>query len=398
MHKYFIPQMDQTDCGFACLKMLVATLYEDERALYIKQDEGHGPYAFKQIQDKGKVFGVELKGIAIEDKKEIKNIRFPFIALLKKKNEVFHYVLVTKVKYGLVYFCDPSEGESILSIKSFSSLWTSNALIIDDFEKKEDVEFIKYDIRKNDEKVLINVFQVLSAIFLIIGIYFVNDKVKIVVPLLFLLLSLVSEIVLRILLIKQIKKMDDEFLTGINLEKKRYFDFYERFEDYKKKAISSKMSVVFSFIAIIFIAIVTLLNNIYNAFLILVPLLLAIINSKFVEVAIREKDEVLSIEEREIYAIKNVDIFKEHIGKLHVRGYKIAKMLLINKCINIVLIVGVALLTTALNKTFSLPFLIFYSVIGYMLFEQYNNFLKYPECQKELLKSKVRLYNVIERI
>ena len=158
------------------------------------------------------------------------------------------------------------------------------------------------------------------------------------------------------------------------------------------------MSVIFSFISIIFIAAVTLLNNIYNAFLILVPLFLSIVDSKFVETSIREKDQVLSIEEREIYAIKNIDLFKEHIEKLHGRGYKISKMMLVNKCINIALIVAVSLLTVALNKALSLPYLIFYSAIGYMLFEQYNNFLKYPESQKELLRSKVRLYNVIERI
>ena len=51
--KYFIPQIDQTDCGFACLKMLIAHLYEDERALFIKQDENHGPYNMSQIKEKG---------------------------------------------------------------------------------------------------------------------------------------------------------------------------------------------------------------------------------------------------------------------------------------------------------------------------------------------------------
>lgn len=395
--KYFIPQIDQTDCGFACLKMLIAHLYEDEKALFIKQDENHGPYTMKDIKEKGEIYGISLQGIEVTDKKSIKEMHLPFIAVIKMKNDVFHYVLVTKVKWGAVYYSDPSEGESSTSMKNFFTLWVGNALIVEDFEKKE-IEF-QGDLTKTAKKnVFVIIFQILSALFLGVGIYFIDEKTMIYIPLLFLGLSLTSEIVLRVLLVKHMEKMDDQFVLGLDADRKKLYQLYERYEDYKKKSLSSKMNLIFTFIVILFITAITLLNNIYNVFVVMIPLLLAIIDIKFVDSELKQKDEVICIEEREIATMKNIDTFKKHIEKIHLRGYKVAKLMLVKKYFYAGLIAIVALLTTVFNETFSLPYVIFYFAIGYMLFEQYVNFMKYPEVENELLKSKVRLNNLIERI
>ena len=395
--KYFIPQIDQTDCGFACLKMLIAHLYENEKALFIKQDENHGPYNMLEIKEKGEKYGISLQGIEVTDKKSIKEMRFPFIAVLKKKNELFHYVLVTKVKWGSVYYSDPEEGESSTSLKNFFTMWVGNALIIEDFEKQE-IEF-QGDLTKTTKKnVFPIIFQILSALLLAVGIYFIDEKTKIYIPLLFLLLSLVSEIVLRVLLVKQMEKMDDEFVLGLDADRKKLYQLYERYEDYKKKSLSSKMNLVFTFLVILFITAITLLNNIYNAFVVLIPLIIAIIDVKFIETDLKGRDEVICLEEKELVGMRNIDAFKKHIEKIHLRGYKVARLMLVKKYVYAGLIAVVALLTTVFNETFSLPYVIFYFAIGYMLFEQYTNFMKYPEAEKELLKSKVKLNNLIERI
>ena len=395
--KYFIPQIDQSDCGFACLKMLIARLYEDERALYIKQNEGHGPYSMKELKDTANGYGITLQGIEVDDKGSIKEMNYPFIALLKKKNDLYHYVLVTKCKWGTVYFSDPSEGVSTMSIKSFYSTWTGNALIVENFERQE-VEF-QGDLTKTGKKNYLTViFQILSALALGAGIYFIDEKTKIYIPLMFLGFSVVFEIILRIILIKQMEKMDEDFILGLDADRKKLYQLYERYEDYKKKSILSKMNIIFTFLIIIFIAFITIMNNIYNVFLILVPLFIALIDVKFVDGAIKEKDELISVEEREIVAMKNIDVFKRQIDKIHLRGYKVARLMLVKKYIYVAIIAIIALVTTVFNETFSLPYVIFYFAIGYMLFEQYTNFMKYPNTETELLKAKVRLNNLIERI
>lgn len=395
--KYFIPQIEQTDCGFACLKMLIAHLYEDERALFIKQDENHGPYNMLQIKEKGAEYGISLLGVEIPDKRTIKETKTPFIAVLKKKNEVFHYVLVTKVKWGSVYYSDPEEGESSSSMKAFFELWTGEALLVDDFEKK-DIEFQGDLTKRRTSGFLTTFFQIISALSLCVGIFFIDEKTSVYIPLLFLVLSFTCEILMRVLLVKKMEKMDDDFTTGLNADRKKLFQVYERYEDYKKKSLSSKMNLIFSFFIIVFISFITLYNNIYNAFVILIPLIISIIDVKYVDCSLKEKDQLICIDEQEIVGMKNIDTFKKQMEKIHLRGYKVARLMLAKKYIYAGLIAVVALLTTVFNETFSLPYVIFYFAIGYMLLEQYINFMKYPEMEKELLKSKVRLNNLLERI
>ena len=196
--KYFIPQINDSDCGFACLKMLIANLYENKDALYIKQDENHGQYTFKELSKIASEYGIDLQGVEIDNKKEIKKMKFPFIALLQIEENVFHFVLVTKIKMGDVYYLDPRDGENIINLKTFSMSWTGKALIINDFIPVEGLCFVP--IEKNMEKTnyLAIIFQILSAAFLITGVFFINDSSKIYFPVLFLGLSLISEIILSV--------------------------------------------------------------------------------------------------------------------------------------------------------------------------------------------------------
>ena len=395
---YFIPQIDNSDCGFACLKMMVAHLYKDEKALYIKQNENHGPYNFYELKEKGKEYGIELEGVEIGVKPSIKEMRLPLIALLKKKNDLFHYVLVTKVKGGFVRYLDPEDGPCICSNKSFFSMWTGTALIIQDFTKDDGIMFTTDDIHRKSSNIIVTVFQIISAVMLGVGIYFIDEQTKIFIPILFLALSLVAEILLRIILIRKMEKFDDEYMTGISVDKKEFYTFYERLEDYKRKSITQRMNIVFSFVIIIFLSVIVLMNNIYNAFLVLIPLFLSIVDTKFVMSSIRGKDELIGLEESEIKSLKTIDTFKSQVNKLHQRGYKLARLTLIKKYVFLAILMVVALLTTVFNETFSLPYVIFYFAIGYTIFEQFENFLLYPIKEKELLRSKIRLYNITNRI
>ena len=175
---YFIPQMDSSDCGFACLKMMIARLYENEKALYIKQDEHHGAYNFLELVDKASNYGITLEGVEIEQKEEIKSIKWPFIALIKKKNDLFHYVLVTKVKFGTIYYSDPDEGESFCTKKGFFSIWTGTSLIIKDFKKEDGLIFTSDDVCKNNKSFAVALLQIFTSLFLATGIYFIDEKTK----------------------------------------------------------------------------------------------------------------------------------------------------------------------------------------------------------------------------
>ena len=393
--KYFIPQIDQTDCGFACLKMLIAHLYENQNALFIPQDETKGAYSLKVLTDLALTYGIILSGVEMLEKDEIKEARFPFIALLQKNEQVFHYVLVTKVKFGSVYYLDPDEGECSLSKKSFFKIWTGTALVVESFEKKE-LSFNVALPTNKDKGIITMIFQLFTAVFLALGIYFIDQTTKIYIPVIFLSSAVLSEIILRVLLIKRMEKLDDAYINHVQVERKSFYSFYERYEDFKKQTITSKMNFIFSLIIIMFMTIVVLLNNIYNAFIVLMPLFLALIDVKYTQPALEEKKKAIGRLERELTLSKNVDMSRTTLGEIHSLTYQYARRFLARKYILLLISLIVSLLTTVFNETFSLPYVVFYFAITYMLLEQYINFMNYPKVRKEELKAKVRLNNVID--
>ena len=390
---YYVPQIKNDDCGFACLKMMIANLYQKEEALFIKQDESHGPYSLQDLKNEAEPYGVMLNGIELANKYDIKEMKFPFIALLKEKNEVYHYVLVTKVKFGSVYYLDPSEGQSMLSIKAFIKAWSGECLMIEDFNQL-DISFPRKIEASKKSSISIILLQFISAFLLVVGIYYIDDKTKVYVPLCFLFAAFVAEIILRVMIVKQMEKMDKDILRSVNVEKKQFSCFYERYEEYKKLEFSSKMNLAFSFIIIIFITSITLINNMYNVFVVTVPLFLSIIDTQVIYRIFKDNNELISIDEAAISEINNVDVFKRQVDTIHLKGYRLARIFMLKKYIYVAIIALTALLTTIFNETFSLPYLIFYSVIGYTLLEQYTSFLNYPRYKNELLKAKVRLNNV----
>ena len=375
--------------------MLIAHLYENQNALFIKQDEAKGAYSLKALCDLALTYGITLKGEEVDEKEEIKNARFPFIALMQESEEVFHYVLVTKVKWGSVYYSDPKEGECSISKKSFFKTWTGTALEVEDFQKV-DAEFnVKLPVNK-DKGIGTMLFQLISAVLLVLGVFFIDQTTKIYIPIIFLFGALLSEILLRVFLIKRMEKLDDTYINQVNVEKKRFFSFYERYEDYKKQSITSKMNLIFSLVIIMFTVIVVLINNIYNAFIVLLPLFLALIDVKYTQPSLEKIKELIGRKERELNVTKNVDLSMSTLSEIHSLTYRYARKVLLRKYIHLFMCLLLSLLTTVFNETFSLPYVIFYFAITYMLFEQYINFMNYPNLRKEELKAKVRLNNVID--
>ena len=392
---YYIPQISHSDCGFACLKMLIAHLYENQNALFIPQDETRGAYSLKALTDIALTYGITLDAIEVEEKEEIKEAKFPFIALLQKSEEEFHYVLVTKVKWGSVYYLDPDLGECSLPKKHFCQTWTGTALVVNNFVKQDKVFNVSLPENK-DRGIATLLFQLFTSVLLVLGVYFLNETSKIYVPVAFLSLAILSEILLRAFLIKRMKKLDDVYLNRVNVERKHFYSFYERYEEYKKQTITSKMNLIFSLIIILFTAVVVLLNNIYNAFIVLLPLFLALIDVKYTQPSLMEKKHDIARLERELTVSKNVDMSRTTLAEIHTLTYQYARKVLLRKYIHLLLLLVLSLITTVFNETFSLPYVVFYFALTYMLLEQYINFMNYPNLRKEELKAKVRLNNVID--
>ena len=163
---YYIPQVTKSGCGFTCLKMLLAIAHKDERYLYLKEEEDHGPYNYQELVNYAQRYDVTLIGIKYEDKGDLRNFKqFPLIVSVVKENENLHAVLITRKVGGRLQIQDPSKGTYWIKIDKFIRLWDGTGLAINHVEEHPFTTRI-IDVKDTKSEVLSYILQSVAAVFI----------------------------------------------------------------------------------------------------------------------------------------------------------------------------------------------------------------------------------------
>ena len=121
---FYIPQILKDDCGFACLKMVLAYMNKDKNYLYLPQDESHGFYSYSDLKELGYEKGINFTGFEVANKEELVSCSsFPLILSIELKNGAKHAVVVTKVKWKKVYYLDPRSGSTSMPLNKFVNIF-----------------------------------------------------------------------------------------------------------------------------------------------------------------------------------------------------------------------------------------------------------------------------------
>mgnify|MGYP003319725412 CR=1 FL=1 len=116
--KYFIFQGNNHDCGFASLKMLLASISHDKSYLYIPKVTKREYFTVDELANIANDYGVELGQFACDDDYFTK-MQCPCITLIDSN----HAVLVKKVTKRNITFYDPYNGRVKLKRENFLKRW-----------------------------------------------------------------------------------------------------------------------------------------------------------------------------------------------------------------------------------------------------------------------------------
>lgn len=274
---YYIPQITSNDCLFTAFKILLANIKDDECYLYLPEDEKRGPYSLLEIIEKGKTFGVDLLGFESENKIELKNFNeFPLILNIKRGEKGLHSVYVYKIKNNTVYFLDSDIGKGKMTFDKFISLWDGTGLMVKGNDKSIEKPNVNAVVAKHSY--FSRIFQVLSAICFIVGIYFIDDETNVLIPILCLSIGALLEILTKVVQLKDMKKFDFDTICLLDKMKvKNYSEFLPRREKLKENLFSEKNNYFFYILCCIFVIFVVLMNNPYNIGCVFVPIILAVV-------------------------------------------------------------------------------------------------------------------------
>ena len=395
---YYIPQVTKNGCGFTCLKMLLATVHKDEKYLYLKEDEFHGPYSYQDLLEVAMRYDVTLVGLKYDDKSDLSHFKkFPVILTVLRENQSPHAVLATKIKGKRIKILDPERGIYWQRISEFIKTWDATGLATNHVESHPFTER-QIDAKDRKGEVFSYFFQTLAAVFIALATFFVKPDGSFLLPLLFALASLTCEIVLRFMLLKRMQKYDRyvrRFLPYVH--HKDYFEFYKREQEYKASALTTGLNFIFYFLVVILIMTVCLANSLTYAVSIGISFLCAFMTATLYYPFKKVVTKSLEEQENELRKIKEREELELKVKSLEVKSYRFAYYEFARKVVVGAFFLLSSFLICRIEKTFTITNLVFYTCVSLLIYQYLLPLLSYDQKVQENMVNKARINNLIHQ-
>ena len=390
---YFINQIGKNDCAFTCLSMLLAHYHHDKNYLFLKHEDR--PYNFNELIEEGKKYQTELVGIKVSNEEILKCKKFPLIVTLKGVGNTRHAVLLTRISRRSVFIIDPNGGKRRIPYELFISKWTNHALIVKHFNKMKCPIIPPSFIAKKD-KITLPIFQLLSGVSILIGTYFIDQKNMLFIPAIFLSLFIIFELLFRNNLLKAMRRIDENITNySLNLKQEEYYEFYCNEEKYRYVALSTIPNMLYAFVIAIFIVFILLLNNIWNAFYVILAIMLGVVEIYYNQYYFKSKELEISSKEELIKTSENMYEFQHFSNATREAAYQLGSNKTLFSYLEIAIILSLSVLLMSLTNSFSITYLIFNLFIVYFLKGQIYQIMNYENSINTYNSSKLKIINKI---
>lgn len=394
---FYIRQIQKDDCGLACLKMVLASINKDKNYLFLPQKENHGMYSYDDLMNIGKEYGINFTPFKATEKESVDNCsNFPLIATITLKNGAKHAIVIRKIKFSRVFYTDPRLGKTSLSLKKFLEIWDGTGLMIESFEKTK-CPIQPLNPIKTGAKIGLGIIQLLSGASAVVGVYFIRETTPIYIPVIFLSLAIILELVMKAVSYSIMKGLDNYFFSDEVLPKRNYKDYLVRFENFKRLSLASPMNYILMLVFALGLIAVVLLNDIKNIMLVVVPLLIALLDLLAVKPMLKKRKQEIVVEEENLETTTSSEDFKEKVKGLHSKSYNYSYLTNALAYLYVGFIVATALLTMRLCGLSSFPYIIFYSVISVTLYKTFDKLFSFNDVLEEYNIAKIKLTNSISR-
>ena len=379
---YFVYQTSENDCGFASLKMLLANLNKDKNYLLLKKESKTSNYTFYDLIEIAKSNNLLLKGYKYE-KDNFSFPKMPFLGLINDN----HLVLVTKVSKRCVFYNDPNKGKIKTSIKDFLNMFSFVGLEIVEHQKTKATEFLSSKIIPTRKRILKCLLSIIPAILLVVGFFFVKEDSYIFIPIIFLSLYALFELVEKWYLIKEINFFDNFYIDKYfkNKHSIKYEDYFV-YNQFKKDAFIFENSLLNSSIIISLIVFICIFNNPINVVAILVVLLLTIFKKAiFSNSESKSRQNIDSGEQ----LIKKSNACVDDVKALVNSTNKFVFRKSTTDCVISFIILIISFLMMIYTKNISVNFIIFYFGVFSILYSNFDTCLSIDNKYSDYYKQKI---------
>ena len=271
--KYFIYQGSDHDCGFTALKMYLAMLGKDRSYLFIPKPSKRESHTLDELAQIAHKYGVELEAATVT-KSYYESLSAPIITLIDEN----HTVVVVKKTNKYITLYDPGRGKVKIRREEFLRRWRTVILFTEHPETVAKISRIRQHLLPPKLEIISNSISVASAALLITTFYLLNSKMNFIFSLLFISSFVLFQIIDRLLLYKQVKSFDLEYIPRFfhlkaNCTRQKYLEYV----DYKKMFFNNRKQVIAEILLAFCITFLLCLNDFRNVFVLLSLILLKVL-------------------------------------------------------------------------------------------------------------------------
>lgn len=391
---YFIRQIGEKDCAITSLKILLANIYKRKDFLFYPQANINEALSLKDVIRIAKNEGVVLSAYRLKNKNEIKELKHKKSLIVIKRRNILHLIYLKNIKRRGVVILDPKIGKVFMKFQDFFEIWNGEVL------ETVKVNGSNFDIKKKRiiplyKEILMIAFQIFTYSLFLCGLYFINNTVDFLIPLVLFISFIFSLLLFNYLLINFMKKIDNDLFKGIYRSEGNLKEKYLKITKLKTLIFTSPLELISSILLVTFSLIILGINSylslIIAFFVLFFQFLLKVISSSYLDYRknyIENCENNLFLSENEENALSNFKVLNDEVYKF-ITLNNLKKFLLI-----LIIIVG-CLFLCSFEKEISLNYLLFHVFAIYYISSNFDKILDFNKNYEELnyLKSTYYYYS-----
>ena len=388
--RYFIYQGNNNDCGFASLKMLLASTHKNKHYLNLKKPENKkGNFSIKDLIQIGKENGLILKAYQYEQKFELVEKDFSkFLAIINNENNNNHVVMIESFKDNKLTIYDPGVGIYKIEFNDFVSIWTGYTIEIEEVQKVK-FSLPKVNITKNKLNIYEYIISILSLGCLLTGLYFIDDINKFYLPLILLSCFAILELIGKLLTVYKLKKVDTIYLENLSkISKDNFEEEYKNYNEFIKMHFTIKKSFITSLVVIGLISVLLILNSPFHAVILLLLLIIVIVDRFLIQRKNEQRKNELGNLEKQIFIEEDEHTKRYLLDTIHNSTYQYAFNEIARKCIYTFIVICCSLVMMLIQEVTSVNFVLFEIFILNYFVSHVDNSLKFASEKEQYDKLK----------
>lgn len=364
-------QGNDSDCGFAALKMLLANKANNKSYLYIRKPSKKKEYTFYELIRYAKKYGFQLTSyeMPVED---FKSIPIGSLVLLKEN----HMVYLKKIGRRRVTYFDPALGKMSVPHKEFMNKWRGIVMECVNALEADDLDIPKPKLIPVWMDVIY--YSLIAVIFasLMTGFYLINDQSSVVLTMVFLLLFAIAQLVENWYIIKELKYFDRRYLSlFFSRKKNQNMDKYKDYTEYKQNYFIVSKLLVSSLIMIVAFGVLLCINDYRNTLVFIILLLVKTLDNLLF--SRKEEKDAKDIATIESLAFDCERTLTHELTRANSLASKVALNKSLKRVAYMFLCLCLAVLMMSFSNVTSTNFVIFHFGIYVLVSDAFDHIIKF---------------------